>query len=152
MPGVPQRPRRRPSAWRAAAWLAACSSGLACADLAQTAAVLSEAVLRNEQARRQQEVVRGQAGLVQVLATRAEYGPGGRPVVRAQVRNGSRFDVTAVALRVTYLNGQTAVAQDNSCGVQALIRPGQASVLSCPYYQVRGANSYRVDVTNVQFR
>jgi hypothetical protein len=132
--------------------IASAALGAGCADMAQTAAVISEAMLRGQAQRQQQDNLRGEARFVQVVGTRAEYGQNGQPVLRLQVRNGSRYNVGAVHLLISYLNGQTVLAQDGSCAGQTFIGSGQVTVLTCAFSQVRGANGYRVDVANVQFR
>src|SRR5262249_12219932 len=141
---------------RLLAALAACGSALACADMAQTAAVLSNAVLQNEAAKRQQQqtqqVLQGQAAYVQVTASQPQGTANGQSIRLVQVRNGARYDVTGVALRVSYLRGSSVLTQDTSCAGQAYIASGQSQILNCQLYNVQGATGYRVDVTNVQFR
>jgi hypothetical protein len=144
---------RVPIRWlRALAGLALACAGLGCAEMAQTAAVLSQAVLQGQQAKQRNDALEGEARFVQVTGTRAEYDQNRQPILRVQLRNGSRFNVGAVALLVTYLNGQATVAQDRSCAGQTNIGSGQSTILTCRYSIVRGSNSYRVDVDSVQFR
>ncbi len=91
-----------------------------------------------------------QRSLVKILATRAARDSTGRPMIEMQVRNGARFPVQALGVRVTYLNGTNPLAQDPNCGGRTAIAPGQTVWLACAAHAVPGANSVKVDITGVE--
>ncbi len=132
--------------------LALACAALGCAEMAQTAAVLSQAALQREQLKQRSETLQGEARFVQVVASGAQYDQNRQPVLRVQLRNGSRLAVSGVALLITYLNGQTPIAQDQSCAGPLDLGSGQSTILTCRYSIVRGSTGYRVDVARVQFR
>lgn len=108
-----------------------------------------EAERREEAARQTPEY---QAKLVQLLQTQTAQDRYGRRVVQMQFHNGAPNDVAAIGVRVVYLSGQTALAQDPSCGGPAHISAGQTAWLACQLHSVKGASSYRVQITGVEFR
>ncbi len=91
-----------------------------------------------------------QATLVRLLETRLD--DQGRQLIWMQFQNGARYDVAALGVSVTYLGQQSALAQDPNCGGPASIPAGQTVWLSCNYHRVRGADSFKVEITGVQFR
>jgi hypothetical protein len=95
---------------------------------------------------------REEKSLVKLLAVQHGFDESGRPVIQMQFQNGSSAEVTALGVRVDYLNGQTAVAQDPNCGGPAQIPAGQTVWLACPAYAVQGATQWSVQITDVQFR
>ncbi len=60
--------------------------------------------------------------------------------------------MAALGVRVLYMRGETAIAQDPNCGGPANIPAGQTVWLACQLRQVRGAEQYKVEITGVQFR
>ncbi len=91
-----------------------------------------------------------QATLVRLLETRLD--DQGRQLIWMQFQNGARYDIAALAVTVTYLGQQHAMAQDPNCGGPASIPAGQTVWLSCNYYPVQGADSFKVEITGVQFQ
>jgi hypothetical protein len=91
-----------------------------------------------------------QATRVRLLETKLD--DRGRQLVWMQFQNGARYDVVALGVKVTYLGSQQALAEDPNCGGPASIRAGQTVWLACAYYPVRGADSFKVEITGVQFR
>ena len=91
-----------------------------------------------------------QATLVRLLETRLD--DQGRQLIWMQFQNGARYDVAALGVTVTYLGQQRAVAQDPNCGGPANIPAGQTVWLFCSYDPVQGADSFKVEITGVQFR
>ena len=91
-----------------------------------------------------------QASLVRLLETRLD--DQGRQLIWMQFQNEARYDVAALGVTVTYLGQQRAVRQDPNCGGPANIPAGQVVWLACSYYPVQGADSFKVEITDVQFQ
>ena len=109
-----------------------------------------------EEAERREEAARQtpqyQRTLVQLLQTQTSQDSSGRPAMRMQFRNGSTYEVAAIGVTVTYMSGQSAVAQDPNCGGSAHIPAGQTVWLTCQLHSVQGISGYQVQMTAVEFR
>jgi hypothetical protein len=109
---------------------------------------------KDEAKRREKAAYRShehQSTLVRLLATKAEYDAYGRPMINMQFQNGAIYNIAGLGVRVTYLNGQTPIAQDPNCGGPANIQAGQTVWLACPYHYIPNANAYSVEITGVSF-
>ena len=93
-----------------------------------------------------------QRTLVQLLQVRTGQDAYGRPAAQMQFRNGAQHDVAALGVRVMYMRGGSAIANDPNCGGPAHIPAGQTVWLACQLHNARGADQYKVEITGVQFR
>ena len=96
-----------------------------------------------KEAKAREKAARGtpedQQTLVHLLQVKTGQDAYGRSIAQMQFRNGARYDVSALGVRVMYMREGTTIAEDPNCGGPAQIPAGQTVWLACQLHQVHGA-------------